>query len=346
MSTFTQEDLETLCKALQSDAETEPSIAFTNSLFDLAKQHSVIWPLMSAGTLKTSNPLVGALRAQTDSLAQTLQSELIAVHAALSTVCTPVYLKGAAILIEHDFSPQFWRYMADFDMLVEPENLTKAVGTAQALGYHPRDDDLYLPRLNPHYPILLQRGKTCGIEIHTRLLQDDIKGLLEPGGIRTRAERIETSQGSILIASIFDRIIHLIAHAQIGSHRYHRRKFLIRDALEFNYLLSHPSADYQSVRNAFQTAGYLTHFDSFAAMSKALIPNETTTKENMSLTALKWAVQARANILESKRQNRWVWKDWLRMSGLLLFSPSKWTSYAKLLWQGQFLSQRMNKQLK
>jgi len=36
MSTFTQEDLETLCKALQNDAETIPAIALTNSLFDLA----------------------------------------------------------------------------------------------------------------------------------------------------------------------------------------------------------------------------------------------------------------------------------------------------------------------
>ena len=346
MSTFTQEDLETLCKALQNDAETLPAIALTNSLFDLAKQHSVIWPLMSSRKLQTSNPLVGALTVQTRTLAQSLPTELSAVHNALSAVCEPVYLKGAAILIEHDFIPQYWRYMADFDMLVKPDHLTNAVNAMEGLGYHPRDDDMYLPRLNPHFPILLQKGKTCGIEIHTRLLQDDIKGLLEPDGIRARAVPVETSEGTILIASIYDRLIHLIAHAQIGSQRYHRRKFLIRDALEFNYLLSRPRADYQAVRDAFKAAGYLAHFDSFAAMSKSLIPNELLADMSLPPTALKWAVQARTNILDSKQQNRWVWKDWLRMSALLVVSPTKWASYAKLVGQGNFLSRRMRKQLK
>ena len=346
MSLFTEDDLDALCHALQTAPDAASSIPLTNSLFDLAKQHSVIWPLMSAGRLQTGNPLVGALTAQTRTLAQSLPTELRAVHNALSHVCEPVYLKGAAILIERDFAPQFWRYMADFDMLVMPEHLTDSVSAARELGYHPRDDDIYLPRLNPHFPILLQKGKTCGIEIHTRLLQDDIKGLLEPDGIRARAERIQTSEGTILIASIYDRLIHLVAHAQIGSQRYHRRKFLIRDALEFNYLLSRPGADYQAVRNAFKAAGYLAHFDSFAAMSKALIPNEVLTDINLPPTASKWSQQAHANILDSKQQNRWIWKDWLRMSALLVATPSKWTSYAKLIKQGQFLSRRMSKQLK
>ena len=346
MSTFTQEDLETLCKALQNDAETIPAIALTNSLFDLAKQHSVMWPLMSSGKLQTSNPLVGALTAQTESLAQTLPSELSAVHSALSTVCTPVYLKGAAILVEHDFAPQFWRYMADFDMLVEPGHLTDAVNAMQGLGYYPREDDLYLPRLNPHFPILLQQGKNCGIEIHSRLLQDNIKNLLDPDGIRARAEQVETSDGKIFIASINDRLIHLIAHAQIGSQRYHRRKFLIRDALELNYLLSRPKADFEAVRKAFQVAGYLAHFDSFVAMSTSLIPSKALAEINLPPSALKWAQQARENSLDPKLQNLWIWKDWLRMGALLIFSPSKWLSYAKLIKQGQFLSRRMNKQLK
>ncbi len=346
MSAFTQDDLDRLCKALQSEPDSSSAIPLTNSLFDLAKQHSVIWPLMSAGRLQSGNPLVGALTAQTHTLAQTLPLELSAVHAALSEVCAPVYLKGAAILIEHNFTPQFWRYMADFDMLVEPEHLTNAVSAIGELGYHPREEDLYLPRLNPHFPILLQAGKTCGIEIHTRLLQDDIKNLLEPDGIRARADNVETSEGTVLIASIYDRLIHLIAHAQIGSQRYHRRKFLIRDALEFNYLLSRPGADYQAVREAFQTAGYLAHFDSFVAMSKALIPSKAMAEENLSPNVLKWAKQARENILDCKRQNRWVIKDLFRMGALLVYNPSKWGSYAKLIGRGQFFSQRINKQLK
>jgi len=109
-------------------------------------------------------------------------------------------------LVEHDFVPQFWRYMADFDMLVQPDHLTNAVKAMEGLGYYSREDDRYLPRLNPHFPILLQQGKSCGIEIHTRLLQDSIKGLLEPDSIRARAEPIETSKGTILIASIYDQL--------------------------------------------------------------------------------------------------------------------------------------------
>jgi hypothetical protein len=236
--------------------------------------------------------------------------------------------------------------MADFDMLVEHEHLTKAVGAVKAIGYSPRPDELYLPRLNPHFPILLQSGKTCGIEIHTRLLLDDINTLLEPDGIRDRAKQVETSEGTVLIASIFDRLIHLIAHAQIGSHRHHRRKFLIRDALEFNYLLSRPGADYQTVRQAFQAVGRLSHFDSFVAMTKVLFPNSAAQDIVLSPKAIKWTEHARQNILNPKQQNLWVCKDWLRMSAMLAISPSKWASYAKLIGQGQFLSRRINNQLK
>jgi len=346
MNTFTQDDLQSLCIALKNVPASTPNIAFTNSLFNLAKNHSVIWPLMASGRLQLGNPLIGALIAQTSSLAHALPVELKDVHSALSTVCSPVYLKGAAILIEHDFAPQLWRYMADFDLLVEHEHLTDAVSSIEELGYRARKDDLYLPRLNPHFPILLQEGKTCGIEIHTRLLQDGIENFLEPNDIRARAECVDTAQGTILIASIFDRLVHLIAHAQIGSQRYHRRKFLIRDALEFNYLLSRPGADYHAVRDAFKAAGYLAHFESFAAMSKALIPSKTTAKQNLPSNALKWTEQACENILDSNRQNRWVIKDWFRMGALLVYTPSKWGSYAKLLGRGKFLSSRINKQLK
>lgn len=346
MNDFTQTDLDMLCSALQSSSDSVTAISLTNSLFDLAKQHSVIWPLMSAEQLKTDNPLVGALTAQTHALAQSLPTELTAVHEVLSEVCTPIYLKGAAILIEHNFAAQPWRYMADFDMLVELNNLTAAVRAIEKLGYHAREDDLYLPRLNPHYPILLRDGKNCGVEIHARLLQDDIKNLLEPAAIRTRAETVKTSIGPILIANILDRLIHLVAHAQIGSQRYQRRKFLIRDALEFNYLLSRPGANYHDVRNAFQAAGYLAHFQSFAAMSVALISNAKIAEVSFGPQALKWVSQAHENILDSKRQNRWIWQDWIRMGIILPFSPSKWGSYSKLVMQGQFLSLRMNKQLK
>jgi len=100
------------------------------------------------------------------------------------------------------------------------------------------------------------------------------------------------------------------------------------------------------VREAFKAAGYLVHFNSFAAKSKALIPNEVLANINLPPTAFKWAEQARTNILDSKQQNRWVWKDWLRMSALLVATPSKWPSYAKLVGQGNFLSRRMSKQLK
>ena len=346
MSEFIEQDLDALCLALQMNEGANPSIELTNSIFELAKQHNVLWPLMSNGGLHVGNPLVSSLKSQIQTLAEALPEELKAVNEALSAVCRPIYLKGAAILIEHNFAPQLWRYMADFDMLVEKNDFKAAISAMEGIGYSTNADEQYLPRLNPHFPIFCQTGRICGIEIHTRLLQDQIRSFLDPDDIRTRAQTIQTSQGPILIASIYDRLIHLIAHAQIGSHRYHRRQFLIRDAVEFYYLLSRPNADYEAVKTTFQAAGYITHFESFVAMASNIMPIKSFKNTPWPRKKQKWVVEARRNILDKQRHNLWVIKDWARIGGIIIFTPSKWRSYTKLIMRGNYLTHKVDKQFK
>ena len=236
--------------------------------------------------------------------------------------------------------------MADFDMLVEKNDLKAAISAMEGIGYSTNADEQYLPRLNPHFPIFCQTGRICGIEIHTRLLQDQIRSFLDPDDIRTRAQTIQTSQGPILIASIYDRLIHLIAHAQIGSHRYHRRQFLIRDAVEFYYLLSRPNADYEAVKTTFQAAGYITHFESFVAMASNIMPIKSFKNTPWPRKMQKWVVEARRNILDKQRHNLWVIKDWARIGGIIIFTPSKWRSYTKLIMRGNYLTNKVDKQFK
>ena len=215
----------------QQDPDTNFDQLLSNAMLDFSKAQGILWPLAFGNApVENGNPIATIVRGGIDEQSMNTVNHLIDVHRIIAKLGPPLYLKGACWILQNDVQPQPWRYMADIDFLVPQSKLKECVYALEKSGYsagkHP-----YAPQLHPHFPLLKKPGLLAGIEVHSRCLRWQHGDLLEPKGMFDRAEKIETRIGKLLIPCPNDRIIHLVAHAQIASHRYRRRIFLLRDAL-------------------------------------------------------------------------------------------------------------------
>lgn len=332
MSQFSQNELDTLRMALNMPKDSSTSkLTFSNSLLELAKHQSVLWPLLANDRLDGTNPIVKALTIQTTAASQALAIELIETHKTLSKFCEPIYLKGAATVVEHDFQPLPWRFMADIDFLLSKEDLLTAINSFKNLKYRNMDNTRYVPGLMLHFPMIQHPEKKYGVEIHTRCLVDDLNGIFDPEALRNRAQTISTHLGPVLIPDINDRIIHLIAHAQINSRRYHRHRFLFRDALELRYLLNRPNADIKVAEKTFKSAGYEKHFHTFVALSRAFASIDQLDRLPEPKYVSQWKARTMRSILDPKTQNFFLVADWLRQVSKIILTPSQWSDYLEMI---------------
>ena len=251
-----------LCDVLRRFVRGEES-AFRfpdRALLDFASLHQVTYPLFAI--LGDEHPMAEPARREIAARAEDSAAQARSLQEELSPVADLVWLKGGAGLAESDFSARPDRFMADLDILVSREAAGAVRERLAVMGYRAASTP-YHERLHPHLPIMTAPDRPLGVEIHTRLLRFSEGGLLHPGEVRQRARSVMTSAGAALVPDTADRIVHVIAHAQIASHRFARRTFLARDALELHRLAS---SDRQALQEAMQRCGAAGHAEAAQAM--------------------------------------------------------------------------------
>ncbi len=299
-----------------------------NALLSAARLHGCVWPLVQAGP--AANPLTAAMKSDISAHAAAISAQMRELNALLSPHARIIWLKGAANLADQGLEPQPWRQMADLDILVARDAIVPVARLLGEAGYR-TDGRPYDERLNPHLPAFGHADKPALVEVHSRLLRYREGDLLDPLSVLGGAVARDTGVGMFLVPSREDRIVHLIAHAQIGSHRHARRQFAMRDALELAYLTGSDKDVIARVLSRFEETGRGAACIAYLAMASLVMDRPFIAPERWTPAALRWTLAVIDGWRNPGRQSAWVILDWIAEIGRTLGSPEKFSAIARLV---------------
>ncbi len=164
---------------------------------------------------------------------ETLLAALARIVAACNAInIEPVLLKGAARLIEGTYPSTALRFLGDLDVLIPAERAADVVAALQANGFHPDPTDQATPPSHHHLPMLHDRARGGGVELHTDVVGLESAGIIQTdwflGGTYSYAFR----GLRVGLPDPTRSIGHIIAHDQIEHHGYRLKKLELRQILD------------------------------------------------------------------------------------------------------------------
>lgn len=299
----------------------EPPEASLKSAFKealaLAASHEVA-PALSRGVRRIAGsnatwadllPLAEVVESENAERNRRFQTAAIALASILTKASVrSVFLKGAATLLEYrDHAP--WRHITDLDVLVSPEDIHRVVKTLLEHGYHQQVSYMgFEVGLHHHYPALFADEFGPAVELHVRLMQDEKDNLLSTADILDQAVSFEVARQKLLIPSPEHRIIHLIAHAQIGNWGYALRQVFLKDVVEAAEINARHKIDWKVVREVFHSIGAENELMGFVWAAHALVDFELPFLNNKGC-GRGWASDA----LRGLHTPRPVWRSFFRI---------------------------------
>lgn len=134
----------------------------------------------------------------------------------------PLFVKGAAHILDNLYSDIGERILADIDFLVPEKDYIPAVRVLENDGYFTFDGNpnYFDPEIEKHYPRLSKHGFSAIIEIH-RLLTDVPLKWFDAGTVIQQKKKVSSVNGCF-VPSDEHKIIHNFVHTQIthGGHSY------------------------------------------------------------------------------------------------------------------------------
>ena len=174
----------------------------------------------------------------------------------------PLYLKGAAHLLESLYSDPGERILGDIDFLVPEKDYLPTAQLLENEGYSKYEGHLsyFDPDMEKHYPRLSKTGFPANIEIH-RLLTEAPLRWFNAQTIDLHKKQAKEQLGCF-VPSVQDLIIHNFVHSQIshGGHTY--LTISLRDLFDL-HLLSKNASLTDSLLNIGQKKKAIAYF-SFA----------------------------------------------------------------------------------
>ncbi len=317
-----------------TDGDQSPSnVTIGDSLLqviDFARDQLVLWPVCQ-GLLKAAKTLpeeqaisliANGIITEIDNQARRTRDQIVELGSALNAVdIDPIFVKGAAFIVEAGMNPQPWRPMCDLDFLVEPSEVDQVVSVAKTLGYqavHAR----YSAKHDVHFPMLLRPPDVVGLEPHTKLTWAVLPKFFSPDEFRKNSVRVDAGEFRLRIPSDSHRMAHLVVHAQISGHRYDRYEFVLRDLLDCLVLSRRPSVDMDQLETQFVAAGYGEHFRAFASFCDHFWQDAMEhTADCGCRRADQWRVNTLRGLVDPRFYNRALLRSWLRIIGRAIFSP-------------------------
>lgn len=219
----------------------------------------LVLPALAAGArgleaLGEAGPFLAAMEASNAARNGRLVQRLREAASALQERgIAAVGLKGAVFALEEpDCAP--WRFLGDLDLLIPADRMDDAVQALQGLSYSADGVPDLGGELHHHPPLAHADGETI-VELHTRLFPRDGNGLLPPDQLLALARPAEAAP-EVSVPPAADRMVHLIAHAQLANGRFRRRTVSLRDALDFAVLMRRGDIDLHQVGERFEAHGH------------------------------------------------------------------------------------------
>ena len=242
----------------------------------------------------------------------------------------PVWLKGAAQLIDGSEFIQETRFLIDIDLLVGESELAPTLIALENAGFRRLDDDID-PEQGKHYPMLFHDDYIVGLEVHRRIFQNHDDPLIHRVDIAGTAKPVSRNRRSWLLPSLSNRLFHLIHHSMVQNSFFDRHLISLREQLDFHNLFKN-GLEQQAVRDVgkmFVDSGYRAHFAAFAEIASRVQPADALTGTGIGEFAGdgKWLGKsltrlAHPNLMRLVETGRWLpyyYRRWLM--GTPVLSP-------------------------
>lgn len=234
----------------------------------------------------------------------------------------PVWLKGAAHLIDGGEFIQESRFLNDIDILVVKSELAASVEALDHAGFRKLVDD-FDSEQRKHYPRLFHDDCIVGVEVHRRIFPIHDDPLLQRVDISGTSVPVSRNRRSWLLPSLRNRLLHLIHHSMVQNSHFDHHLISLREQLDFHNLFKN-GLERQSVRDVgkiFVDSGYRAHFAAFAEIASQVQPADVVT---------------RTGIGEFAGDGRWLGKTLTRLAHpnlMRLVEIGRWLPYYYQRWQ-------------
>ncbi len=187
---------------------------------------------------------------------------------------TPIFLKGAAHLIDEVYSDIGERIMTDIDFLVSEEDYLKSANILMDNGYSiPTDIPAFvIPEYQKHYPRLSKKGYVADLEVHRTLTEQTLNWF--NSRIVTAEMRPSKKLNKCYVLSDKHKIIHNFVHSQMNSDGHSESIISLKDIYDL-YLLSKNTSllpVLQAIECKQKAIGYFAFADKTFGLNKTLFP--------------------------------------------------------------------------
>lgn len=132
---------------------------------------------------------------------------------------TPLFLKGAGLLLAGLYPSPGDRLMADVDVLVAPADYPAAVDALRASGYRVKRPDLLhedgTSRVDVHYPPMEHDDWPLMLEVHWAILAPPLDAQLPVAAVLARATHVTLDVDAVAaVPALEDALVHTVLHAE------------------------------------------------------------------------------------------------------------------------------------
>jgi hypothetical protein len=225
-----------------------------------------------------------------------------------------VALKGAVFALEEPGRAP-WRFLGDIDLLIPAERMDDAVAALQPLSYDAQGVADLGGELHHYPPLCHEDGETI-VELHSRLFPGAGNALLPPDELLAIAKPAPSAP-DVGVLPAAERMVHLIAHAQLANRRFQRRSVSLRDALDFGALMRRGDLDLDAVGERFSAHGEAPAAAGFLVATNRLLA-EPFPLSGWAMSGTAWADAAIGSLSDPAGVRRRVAWQWLRDQATLL----------------------------
>jgi len=159
----------------------------------------------------------------------------------------PIFLKGAAHLLDGLYEDPAERMIGDIDFLVDEKDMVRAAGLLIRNGYESGAE--YNPkhfRMLKHYPRLFRDDRPADVEVHRRVVRAPYEDVLDYQ-IVSGSKRKSGPMSSAFVPGNSHQIIHDILNYQVNDRGYYHGEMFLRQSYDL-FLLSSRENPLQAVR--------------------------------------------------------------------------------------------------